>query len=589
MERPLSSEAHSLPGLLSLVHESYRNPRALVHRDGGYWRPIANEEFVLLVRRLALGFQALGLRPGQTVGVMARSSPFWMAIDLAAMAAGGITVPLFANAAETTIRHIAEHADLRWCFVDGETTWEPSASLRDRCRHVVVRGVPPGGKALDYRRLAEQGDAAAAADPRAFARLLAARDRDDVATVIYTSGSTGVPKGVELTHGNLLSQVHAGRECFPLDPSADVALSALPLAHVFERMVSLVYLSSGLPLVFADDLKRLGEILGEIRPTVFTAVPRLLEKMHDRIMADADSERWPSNRIARWAFERAHDPARGWRHRLADAAVYRHVRAALGDRVRLVIVGGAALPAHIESFFAAVGIPLYPGYGLTEAGPVVSTNRPGAARQGTVGRAFPGVEVRIAENEEILARGPGIMRGYRGDPEATAAAVDADGWLHTGDRGRLDEDGYLTIVGRLKELLKTAGGKYVSPLPIEERLRAAALVDTAVVIAEGRPCVAALLFADPEQVRARKASAGMEDVDDDAFLADPAVTAEIARLVEEVNAKLDRWQRVRHWRFIPEPLTVDAGLLTPTLKVRRTAIEERFAAEIDAMYAEEDA
>ena len=538
-----------------------------------------------LVRRLAMGLKALGLKSGHCVGIMAKPSPYWMAFDIAVMSVGGVTVPLFPNASERTISHIAADADLRWCFIDGTAAWEAAGALRKACKHLIVRGVSESG-ALDYRELMDRGDIYAAKHPTAYFDLREAVRPDDLATIIYTSGSTGEPKGVELTHRNLVSQVEAARKCFPLTSGKDVAVSALPLAHVFERMVCLTYLASGTPTYFAGDPRALVAILPEVRPTITTMVPRLLEKIRKAVIGKAEDAGFAKRTLARWAFRRAQKGAVGGISRkVADGLVFHKIRDALGGKLRYVIVGGAACPPTVERFFNAVGVPIYIGYGLTEASPVVSTNYPDAQRECTVGTAFPGVEIKIGDDSEVLVRGPGIMRGYHNLPELTATTIDQEGWLHTGDQGEIDADGYLSITGRIKELLKTANGKYVSPIPIEQRLRGSPLVDMAMVVAEGRPFVSALLFPDRESLDALKRKLGCEGMNDNDFLHQAAIDQQIRDLLSSINSELDNWEQVRRYEFVLEPPSIGMEL-TPTLKLRRNAISERYQDLITSMYSD---
>jgi long-chain acyl-CoA synthetase len=313
-------------------------------------------------------------------------------------------------------------------------------------------------------------------------------------------------------------------------------------------------------------------------------VPRLLEKVHARIDKQVAESHGLKRRLGRWALNLAESPSahHGWSVGVADALVYKKLRSALGGNLRYLVVGGAALSLSLERFLRNVGIPVYTGYGLTEASPVISVNCPSAVKEGTVGKIFPGVEVRFDEQHQILARGPGIMAGYHHDAVATAATI-KDGWLHTGDRGELDAEGYLTITGRIKELFKTSNGKYICPVPIEQALAEHELIDMAMVIAEGRRFVACLLFTDPEVIRRRKTALGLS-ISDDEYLARQDVREEVERHVSIVNSTLDRWEQVRRWSFITTTPTVEREELTPTMKLRRHVLAERQAALIEAMY-----
>lgn len=568
----------TIPDLLLEAVARTPRSRCLAWREAGYWRSLSSEEVVRDVRRLALGLYELGLRPGDTVGITGPSSPHWVIADLAVLSLGAVTVPLFPNLADEHAAHEIAHSRCSALIALGAEGWALAARHRRHVRLVVTRGPVERQRGVhEWSEVCAHGDRLSDSDPALLPRLRTAVRPDALATIIYTSGSTGMPKGVELTHANLLSQVHGALQAFPLDPATDCALSCLPLAHIFERMVGLAYIAAGVPVWFADDIRQAGMLMREVRPTITTMVPRLAEKIYDRIAQGID-QAWVGRRaLGRWAMKQAttSDPElrRPVGLRLSDSLVWQRVRSALGGRLRCVIVGGAALEPRFERFLRNIGVPVYTGYGLTEASPVVAVNCFAARRSGTVGRLFPGVEVRIGVHDEILVRGPGVMRGYHRDPAATGTAIDCDGWLHTGDCGRFDRDGFLTITGRIKELFKTANGKYVCPIPIEQELAHERAIDHACVIAEGRPYVTALFFLTPEEA-ARHAPGGQPDA---------GLTAALDRTVAEANAHLDNWQQVRRWAVVPAPATIGREL-TPTLKLRRTAVAERWHDLIDTLY-----
>ncbi len=581
----------TLPGLLQHVLGAFSNSQAFNWREAGYWRHCSTEDFCSQVRRCALGLHRLGLKRGESVGILAAPSPGWLIADFAIMCAGGVSVPLFPNLSDDHLEYESKNAGLVYLVAIGE---QPAAVARARhklWRKIIVRGAATGDDkhVIGWNALLELGDQASHEDPQLAARLRDETRPDDVATIIHTSGSTGKPKGVVLTHGNLLMQVRGAAQRFPLDPARDQALSCLPLAHVFERMVMYYYVAAGVAVWFADDIKKIGELLREIKPTVTTMVPRIAEKLHARIVDGAGAKRGLGGVLGRWAVRHAdHDDpdAPAWSHGLADKLVYHKVRDALGGKLKYLIMGGAALSPEITRFLLNVGVPLYVGYGLTEAAPVVACNAPGVMRPGTVGPAWPGVEIRIGERDEILARGAGIMRGYHRDPEASAATIDRDGWLHTGDCGKLDGDGFLTITGRLKELFKTSNGKYVCPIPIEQALVASGLIDQAMVVAEARPYTTALLFAAPEALARMKVRLGCVGQDDATFIASAAVKREVEALVAAANHGFDHWEQVQKWRLIATVPSVEGGELTPTMKLKRHVVAQRHATIIESMYAD---
>lgn len=583
----------TLPGLAVYAGTAYRHAAALGYKRNGVWRGISSRVFLDSVRRAGECLIRAGLRPGDTVGIAAPSSPFWLMADFAALGAGAITVPLFPNAAPDVLRHQIRDSRMRFLFVG-------NSELRDLLRPLCPPGVErifvlsprmvQAGPAPSARYVADDPDRHEAAPPGEWDVRAAAVRASDTATLIYTSGSTGDPKGVELTHGNIISQMRGAARRFPLDPDRDSALSFLPLAHIFERMVACYYLASGVSMHFAEDASAVGENLRELRPTLMTVVPRFLEKAHDRVTGTIRARRGPLGMLGRAALRRAGerdgDAPPAWKDRLFDRLVYARIREKMGGRLRLVISGSAPLDPDLGRFFLNTGLPVYEGYGLTEASPVLAANYPEHRKPGTVGPAFPGVELRIAPDGEVLARGNNVMKGYYELPELTRATVDADGWLHTGDLGTLDADGYLTITGRKKELFKTAGGKYVPPIPIERALCAHALVEAAVVVAEGRPYVTALIYPDFDALLAlrRELWSGPEEESHGAFLRSEAVRRHFAEIVESVNRKLSAWERIRHFALADAPPSIQTGEMTPTLKIRRHAVEERYKGKIDAMY-----
>lgn len=593
----------------------HQNPSALVYKRRDRWRPIASDTFLASVRRAGECLMALGVKPGDRVGLSAESSPFWLMADLAILGAGGVTVPMFPNAARDTLRHQIADSGLRVLIVGSRELRE---TLRPLCGDVHILVLSPRLMTGERQEEAASGpgegpelipaaggvpvppfDASDASDASAWAYAGADRPDswdarahavkpEDPATLIYTSGSTGHPKGVELTHANLLSQIQAARLRFPLLPD-DSALSFLPLTHVFERMVSYFYLASGVSLHFAEDPRSAGQDLREIRPTLLTVVPRFLEKAHDLIITNARKQGGLGGKFAqaalRRAGERTEESPVSWRDSLFDRLVYSPVRERMGGRLRLVICGSAALDPKLARFFINIGVDVYEGYGQTESAPVLTANHPGHRKLGTVGQAFPGVEIRLAPDGEVLARGPNVMRGYFGRPDATRETI-VDGWLHTGDLGRLDEEGYLTIIGRKKELFKTTTGKFVAPLPIEQAFAAHRLVDSAVVIAEGRPYVTAVIFPDFDELLAwrnelSQAAAGSLT---GSFLRSQPVLDRFTALVDAVNANLNSWEKVYRFALADAPPSIEGGELTPTLKLRRHIVEAKYAAKIDALY-----
>jgi len=424
-----------------------------------------------------------------------------------------------------------------------------------------------------------------------FAEWLRRAQPDDLATLIYTSGTTGDPKGVMLSHGNLTSNVLAASEALRLDPSW-TALSFLPLAHSFERTVAYLYFHLGISIAYAESVAAVAQNFLEVRPHVFVSVPRVYEKVMARAYEKARGGSAVKRAIFEWAVrvgqrhvaDRLADRPGGLALKLADRLVFSKIRERLGGRFQLAASGGAPLARDVAEFFWGAGVRIYEGYGLTETSPVLTVNRRGRTRLGTVGPPIDGVEIRIADDGEILARGPNIMKGYFGKPEATAEVIDAQGWFHTGDIGHIDEDGFVVITDRKKELIVNAYGKNIAPAPIENSLKSSRWIAQAVVVGDRRQFLSALLVPDFETVRPWAAAQGITGSNEE-LIAHPKVRAAIAADVAKVNEHLARYEQVRNWELMPGEFTLEGGELTPTLKVKRRVINAKYKAVLDRLYA----
>jgi long-chain acyl-CoA synthetase len=584
----MSESFRTLPGLLKYVETNNKNACALGYKKNGEWVSLSTDEVGNTVRQLCLGLVELGLKPGDKVGVVADPSPFWIMFDLAILGAGAVSVPMFANISHDNLTYEIEDSGMRFLFAGSEEQYTAMKPFFGKLEKIIA--MPEGlgdGQCISYEALKQLGAKRQAGHPGEYLRLSEAINEQDTATLIYTSGSTGVPKGVELTHRNLVFQVGAAHKRFPLDPKTDSILSCLPLAHVFERMVTYYYFYTGASIYFAEEIKKVADNLRELHPTVITMVPRLLEKVHAKMQANLELATGFKKTIGTKAWKRAHSKVPGTKDsfmdRIYDALVYKKMRAALGGNLRITISGSAPLDPGLAQFLLNIGIPIYEGYGLTEASPVISANFPGHRKLGTVGLAFPGVEVKIGDDGEILTRGPHVMKGYHNKPVETAEVIDKLGWLHTGDLGHLDPENFIKITGRKKELFKTANGKYVAPVPIEQAIAGNKLVDMVMVVAEGKPFTTALIFPDFENLKAVKAELGSE-AGNDAFLDSAEAKAYVQKTLDEVNAKLNHWEQVQKFVVIKTPITVDSGQLTPTMKIRRHIVMEKYRAEIDSMY-----
>jgi long-chain acyl-CoA synthetase len=591
----MSETFRTLPGLLKYIERNFKNDCALGYKapgtgsQPGEWRRISHEQMGDTVRKLCLGLVDMGLKRGDKVGIVADPSPFWIMMDLAILGAGAVSVPMFANISPDNLQFEIKDSGMRFLFVGSEQQCQTLKPFFANLEKIVVLPAGlEGGNCISYDQLLKMGEKRMTANPGEYPRLSEAINEQDTATIIYTSGSMGVPKGVELTHRNLVFEVLGAGKRFPLDPATDKILSCLPLAHVFERLVCYYYLYTGCSIHFAEEIKKVGENLRELSPTVITLVPRLIEKVHARMQANVETAKGFKKKIGNAAWKRAHTKTPGTKDtfldKVYDALVYKKMRAALGGRLRLVISGSAPLDPALAAFLLNIGIPVYEGYGLTEASPVIAANYPGHRKLGTVGLAFPGAEVKIADDGEILSRGPHIMKGYWNKPTETAEVIDKLGWLHTGDLGHIDSEGFIKITGRKKELFKTANGKYVAPVPIEQAIAGNKLVDMVMVVAESKPFTTCLVFPDFENLKIVKQECGCDEMANGDFLDTAQAADYIQKTLDEVNAKLNHWEQVQKFKVIKTPITIDSGELTPTMKIRRHIVMEKYRNEIDSMY-----
>ncbi len=589
------------------IVERFPNRAILRHCRGDALIDTSGDAFLEHVRDLSLGLGELGLTAGDRVAVVAESRPEWCVVDMAVLTAGGVMVPVYPTLTPGQVGYILSDCGAKLAVVSGRAQVEKIAAIRTQLSGfatVVVMDAdrqpwPEGVVTLaevaarGHRRLIT-----GTAEERLFKERAAAIARDALATIIYTSGTTSEPKGVMLTHDNLLSNVAAAIGVLGVTDE-DVALSFLPLSHSFERMVLYTYLCAGATVAFAESPETLARDMVKVRPTLMTGVPRVFEKLYARIHEKVAHAPAIRQAIFRWAVgvgRRRSATVRNRRpvgallalqDRLADKLVFHKIREATGGRLRALVSGSAPLPRMIAEFFDAIGLTIIEGYGLTEASPVLTVNPLDRPKFGTVGRAIPGVELRVAEDGEILARGPNIMRGYYNRPEATRAVLEADGWLHTGDIGTLDREGYLTIIDRKKDLIITSGGKSVAPQPIENALRHYPLVAEAILLGDRRKFIAALLVPDFPALERRLAALGRPGGTPDVLVARADVVALFQGAIDAVNATRAPFETIKRFALIPSEFTIAGGEFTPTMKVKRRVVEERWRAVIEKLYEED--
>ncbi len=575
--------------IVKLLDRKHSNLKAFNHYDNGVWHSVSNEEFVYDLKRLTYGLISLGVKRGDHVGIMANPSPGWSMADLAIIMAGGITVPLFSNISDENFIYEVAQANVRYLFVDGVEQQEMFRRHRNLFDHVIAldhKIVIRGTHAL--HEILKNGEAYWRERPDLFEELGKQLNPDDLMSIVYTSGSTGVPKGVMLSHQNLMHLTNVNS--FDLNNKQDKYLSILPLAHVFSRQINFICMAHGISIYYLNELSLLAKVCQEIHPSFMIVVPRILEKIYFGILSTAQSDSFVKRKILSWAFKYAGNGEKSFLSRytinpLVDGLVFSDIRKGLGGNWKVILCGGAALDPKIYQFLLNIGLPIYEGWGLTEASTGV-VNQAGKVKVGTVGQPLPGVQVKLGEGGELLIFGPTVMKGYFRNPEITAETLDESGWLHTGDKGEIDEEGYVKIVGRIKEHVKLATGEWLMPGRMEYALCESALIDTAVVIGERKKFASCLLFPDVNVLRRMKAKLNYAEMSDEEFMNCEFVKKEIKSLIESVNSNINNWEKIQQYRIVMEPLKIENGELTPTLKIKRDVVINKYANLIKEMYGE---
>ncbi|MGA7992629.1 MAG: long-chain fatty acid--CoA ligase [Thermoanaerobaculia bacterium] len=575
----------------------------LLWKVDGAWAPLSAEDFGERTRGLALGLALLGVDRQDRVAILSENRPEWPMTDFATLSLGAMTVPIYTSYLAPQVEYILKDSLAKVVVVSNAIELQKVLDVRERCpdlRHVVVLEQVPwsAGKAVPFETVVQKGLAALSADPEAWEERAESVFPTDLATMIYTSGTTGEPKGAILTHENFVSNVATCSTLFEVTAEM-VAMSFLPLSHVFERMVDYLYFSRASTIAYAESIDKLSENFAEVRPHCFAAVPRVYEKMLSRIQNAVDAAPRLRRGMFAWgvrtgaahlrALEAGEKPPFLLRlkYRVADRLVFGKIKARLGGRFRFAISGGAPLAYDVAAFFWGAGVEVYEGYGLTETSPVLACNRPGEWRLGTVGRPIPGVEIRIAPDGEVLAKGPNIMEGgYWRKKEETASVFDADGWFLTGDIGRFDLDGFLTLTDRKKEILINAYGKNIAPAPIEAALKAVRFVSAAVLIGDRRKFLSALVVPNFEKLESWAVGAGVAYHTRQDLVGDPRVLALFKQAIEILNGDEPHERQIRAFRLLTEDFSIEGGELTPTLKIKRRVVASKYRDVIDEMYDE---
>lgn len=576
---------------------THRKPDRMMVKEDGAWKSISTAEFEATVRRLSLGFQALGLKPGDRVALLSENRPEWVMADFATLTAGGVTVPIYTSLLPDQVRYIVDDAGATIVVCSDRDLLRKVEAVRSTLpsiEHVVLlEGEAPEGT-LALADVLDRGKRLEETSPGLFERSAEAVRPGDLASIIYTSGTTGVAKGVMLSHGNFVSNIKSLVSILDFR-STDTALSFLPLSHVLERTAAFIFIHRGSTIAYAESIEAVAANLVEVRPHVVISVPRLFEKIYARVMEQVLAGSRLKRAIFVWALGTgkkyaakiiAREPvpkALAFKHGLAQKLVFSKITARTGGRMRFFVCGGAPLSNDITEFFYAMGLVILPGYGLTETSPVLTGNTFENYRFGTVGKAIPDVDLRIAEDGEILARGPNVMMGYYKN-EADTREVMKDGWLHTGDIGRFDDDGFLIITDRKKDMIVTSGGKNIAPQPIESLIQSSPYIANAVVVGSSRRFVSALIVPDFDKLESHARAKGIPFKD----------RAELCRRTEMVDFLLDEvnratpdlasYERVKKIAVLDRDFEMGLGEVTPTLKVKRNIVEQKYADLIEALY-----
>jgi long-chain acyl-CoA synthetase len=597
-----SDEPKTLVQMLLRSVRTHNKPDALNYKRGGVWRSISSDEILNRARNIALGLYSLGLRHGERVAILSENCPEWTLSDAGCLFGGFIDVPIYSTLTPQQVCYILNDSGARVLMTSSKARYLAMREELAACpglERVIFFSesdvTPEDG--LTLAQLEQRGAEIGISEPGLSEKLAFAVKPDDLATLIYTSGTTGEPKGVMLTHSNLTTNLidSSGHLSFG---ESDVALSILPLSHVLERLAMYMYLHHGMSVFYAESIDKVGENVREVRPTILIAVPRLFEKIYAKVKDKATEAGKVKSAIFSWAIKVGKEHARmqlahqkvpamlALKYSLADKLVFQKWREGLGGRMRLFISGGAALSEEIGWIYQGVGLPIVQGYGLTETSPVIAAGNLEENRIGTVGKPIRNVEVRIASDGEIETRGPNIMQGYFKKPEATKAAFTEDGWFKTGDIGTLDEQGYLRITDRKKELFKTSGGKYIAPQPIEQMIKTSRFVNQVVLIGNGRKFPAALIVPDWEQMRAYAQHKGLSLKTPAEFCADPRILDLFQRQVDANTTVLAKYEKVKRVALIENEFSIAGGEMTPTLKVKRRVIDEKYKDVIDRIYSD---
>ena len=593
-------EPATLVALFKFVARAHKRPDLLNYKQDGQWVSISSDQLLVRVQRIAAGLHDLGIRHGDRVAILSESRAEWTLADAGCIFAGAIDVPIYPTLMPPQVGYILRDCGARVLILANREKFVELKETLKECPDVkqLIFFDPEGFSAeegLTLAQLEERGQELQTSQPGIVDQLARQTNPDDLATIIYTSGTTGEPKGVMLTHSNLVSNLIDSSGHLSFGP-LDIALSVLPLSHVFERQAMYMYLYEGMAVYYAESIQTIGPNLREVRPTILVGVPRIFEKIYARIRERAAESGKLTLAVLNWSVAIAREYAEHTtshrsvpillklKHAVAARLVFSKWQKAFGGRIRLLVSGGAALPEELGYIYIGAGIPIIQGYGLTETSPVITTGLLEDNRVGTVGKAIPNVAIRIAVDGEIETRGPNVMLGYYNKPEETRAVFTEDGWFRTGDIGTIDEDGFLRITDRKKELFKTSGGKYISPQPIEQAIKGSRFVNQVVLIGNERRFPAALIVPAWEQVESYAKLKGIEWKSRNELCLHPRIIDLFQRQIDKLTPDLAKYERIKRVALLENEFTIEGGELTPTLKVKRRVIDEKYRATIDRIY-----
>lgn len=550
------------------------NPHFLNYVSEEQYHSISTRQFEQRVNHLALALQDIGIQKNDCVALFAKPSPCWLAFDFALQLIGAISVPLFEDISQKNFDFELQDSNIQTIFTDH------TRYIYDIPEEILIIGchIKANNKRfITIQELLKKGEALFLKNPLAIKAMIQAVKKEDIFSIVYTSGNTGTPKGVELTHANIISQLYDINEYFKVHPYYKT-LSFLPLAHIFQRTVMSFYLSHNLSIYFVDDVQTIAQRMKQVQPHIITVVPRLLEKIFAKIEEKVQQQNGLKGWIAQKAFQRAlhkNPNEHNFLDTIYKKLIYSKFLESFGGNLEIVVTGGAALNQQLYTFFLNIGLPVYQGYGLTETSPVICVNYPLNNKAGTCGKALKHVKIKLASDDELLVQSPGVMKGYKNQPLLTQEAIDKEGWFHTGDLASIDDEGYITIKSRKKELLKTSTGEYINAVLIEQELTKSNYIDYAVIIANDRKYVSALLFVNQDVTK---------EVDAETFYASQEIQAQIEKHIENINQDLNKWEKVVKYSLITQKISIDTGELTPSMKIRKNEVEKLYHPIIETMY-----